>query len=53
MAKTAKYLEVQERHIYNPEFDGCHRSNRLVAGPRVFEPAANPYPITRTRYSDL
>jgi len=23
MAKTAKHLEVQERHIYNPEFDVC------------------------------
>jgi len=30
MAKTAKHLEVQERYIYNPEFDVCPHCGELL-----------------------
>ena len=30
MAKTAKHLEIQERHIYNPEIENCPHCNEAL-----------------------
>lgn len=37
MPKTAKRLEVQERYIYNPEFEVCPHCNRALQARRYYQ----------------
>ena len=37
MAKTSKQLEVQERHIYNPEIDVCPHCGECLPARRHYQ----------------